>query len=223
MMSAGRAHGTRATRRHRVRPQTVAVELGSTIGSVGSGLGTCADARGRRDHCRRLQQSVESRSAGPGAIRPSSRPTLARAHPIRRGLGVGELRSTNGWHATRSWAAESDSLTAAYMAEDVRGRARRERDPGSAMTRRRPTLELQRASLQLGTLASPHRFRVVADPEGFPIIPGRYGQIEWYCDGVQCWSCALPGQFALAVHTNRRRLFERLWAIPAVNPHQTGA
>jgi len=91
------------------------------------------------------------------------------------------------------------------------------------MTRRRLTLEQQHAALRLGALASPHRFRVVADPEGFPIIPGRYGQIEWYCDGVQCWSCALPGQFALAVYTDRPRLFEKLWAIPGVKCHQTGA
>jgi len=91
------------------------------------------------------------------------------------------------------------------------------------MTRRRLTLEQQHAALRLGALASPHRFRVVADPEGFPIIPGRYGQIEWYCDGVQCWSCALPGQFALAVYTDRPRLFVKLWAIPGVKCHQTGA
>ena len=106
------------------------------------------------------------------------------------------------------------------MAKDVRGR---ERKPGGAMTRRRPTLEQQRAALRLGALASPHRFRVVADPEGFPIILGRYGQIEWYCDGVRCWSCALRGQFALAVYTDRPRLFEKLWAIPGVKRHQTGA
>jgi len=40
------------------------------------------------------------------------------------------------------------------------------------------------------------------------VISGRYGQIEWYCDGVNCAAqsggfCALPGQFALAVHTDR--------------------
>ena len=90
------------------------------------------------------------------------------------------------------------------------------------MMRRRSTLEQQHAAVQLEALAAPHRFRVVADREGFPIIPGRYGQIEWYCDGVQCWSCALPGQLALAVFTNRPRLFERLWAIPRVKRYQTG-
>ena len=69
-------------------------------------------------------------------------------------------------------------------------------------------------------LAKPHRFRVEADAEGFPVIPGRYGQIEWYCDGEDCAArfggfCALPRQLALAVYTDRPRLFEKLWAFPA--------
>src|SRR5216117_3770627 len=82
--------------------------------------------------------------------------------------------------------------------------------------------ERQRAVEQLGKVAKLYRFRVQADPEGFPIIPGRHGQIEWYCDGVNCSSCALPGQLALAVYTNHPRLFEKLWAIPGVKRHQTG-
>ena len=80
----------------------------------------------------------------------------------------------------------------------------------------------QRVVEQLRALAEPYRFRVQLDAEGFPVIPGRYGQIEWYCDGVNCWSCALPGQVALAVYTDRLRLFEKLWAIPGVKRHQTG-
>jgi len=82
--------------------------------------------------------------------------------------------------------------------------------------------ERQRAVEQLRKVAKPYRLRVQADPEGFPIIPGRHGQIEWYCDGVNCSSCLLPGQFALAVYTDRPRLFEKLWAIPGVKRHQTG-
>src|SRR5438552_18064158 len=82
--------------------------------------------------------------------------------------------------------------------------------------------EPQRAVAQLRTVAKPYRFRVQADAEGFPIIPGRHGQIEWYCDGVNCSSCALPGQFALAVYTDRPRLFAKLWAIPGAKRHQTG-
>ena len=82
--------------------------------------------------------------------------------------------------------------------------------------------ERQRALEQLRAVAKPYRFRVQADAEGFPVIPGRHGQIEWYCDGVNCSSCLLPGQFALAVYTDRARLFTKLWAIPGVKRHQTG-
>lgn len=68
----------------------------------------------------------------------------------------------------------------------------------------------QLAAQQLRSLAKPYRFRVRTDAEGFPIIPGRYGQIEWF-DGCE-----------LAVYTNRPRLFAKLWAIPGVRRHQTG-
>src|SRR5256885_1525608 len=46
-------------------------------------------------------------------------------------------------------------------------------------TRRRPSLE-QCAAEQLRALAKPHRFGVRLDGEGFPVIPARYGQIEWF-------------------------------------------
>ena len=32
----------------------------------------------------------------------------------------------------------------------------------------------------------------------------------------------LPGQFALAVYSDRPRMFAKLWAIPGVKRHQTG-
>jgi hypothetical protein len=92
----------------------------------------------------------------------------------------------------------------------------------TANTRRRHGSEQERALRQFRTFAAPWRFRVQRDAEGFPLIPGRYGRIEWHCDGVDCWSCPLPGQLALAVYTDRPRLFTRLWAIPGVKPHQTG-
>jgi hypothetical protein len=79
-----------------------------------------------------------------------------------------------------------------------------------------------RAAHALRTIAKPYRFRMQTDTEGFPFIPGRYGRIEWYCDGVECSACPLPGQFGLAVYTDRPRLFARLWAIPDVRRHQTG-
>jgi hypothetical protein len=66
------------------------------------------------------------------------------------------------------------------------------------------------AFAQFRGLAAPYRFRVVKDPEGFPIIPGRYGQIEW------------TGGPDLAVYSRRPRLFQKLWAIPGVRQHQTG-
>jgi len=76
-------------------------------------------------------------------------------------------------------------------------------------TRRQPSLK-QRAAEQLRMLAKPYRFRVRLDGEGFPMIPGRYGQIEWFDDAD------------LAVYTDRPRLFARIWAIPGVRRHQTG-
>ncbi len=74
------------------------------------------------------------------------------------------------------------------------------------------TAEQHAALAQLRALAEPYRFRVHADAEGFPIIPGRYGEIE----------CYDPAGRELAVYTTHRRLFEKLWAIPGVQRHQTG-
>jgi hypothetical protein len=89
------------------------------------------------------------------------------------------------------------------------------------------TAEHAKAFAQFSELAVPYRLRVQADAEGFPVIPGRYGQIEWHCDGQDCAArfggfCSLPRQFALAVYTDRPRLFQKLWAIPGVKRHQTG-
>src|SRR5262249_55575403 len=67
-----------------------------------------------------------------------------------------------------------------------------------------------RALNDFRTWARPLRYRVTKDPEGFPIIPGRYGRIEWF-DGRD-----------LAVYCDRPRLFANLWAIPGVRRHQTG-
>ena len=91
-----------------------------------------------------------------------------------------------------------------------------------AKSGRRQVPERQRAVEQLRTVAKPYRLRVQVDAEGFPFIPGRHGQIEWHCDGVNCSSCLLPGQFALAVYSDRPRMFAKLWAIPGVKRDQTG-
>jgi hypothetical protein len=63
---------------------------------------------------------------------------------------------------------------------------------------------------QLRRLARPLRYRVVIDPEGFPLIPGRCGRIEWF-DGRD-----------LAVYSDHARLFTKIWAIPGVRRHQSG-
>src|SRR2546425_4150343 len=82
--------------------------------------------------------------------------------------------------------------------------------PAIAEAGRQQLSEQQRAMQQLRPLAKSYRFRVEADAEGFPIIAGRYGQIEWF-DGHD-----------LAVYTNRPRLFKKVWSIPGVRRHQTG-
>src|SRR5262245_15613573 len=53
-------------------------------------------------------------------------------------------------------------------------------------------------------------YRVVTDVEGWPIILGRLGRIEYH-DGAE-----------LAVFTDRKRLIPRLAALPGVRRHQTG-
>jgi hypothetical protein len=72
------------------------------------------------------------------------------------------------------------------------------------------TAEQAAAFAQLRQVAAPLRLRVRPDREGFPVIPGRQGQVEWH-DGVD-----------LAVFTDRPRLHAKLWAIPGVRRHQTG-
>jgi hypothetical protein len=62
----------------------------------------------------------------------------------------------------------------------------------------------------LRAVAGPHRFRVVKDPEGFPMIPGRLGTIEYH-----------DGQ-SLAIYSDRPRLFARLWALPGLRRWQVG-
>jgi hypothetical protein len=83
-------------------------------------------------------------------------------------------------------------------------------DASGVRATRRPGSAQQRAIEQLRAIAKPYRLRVRVDVEGFPISPGRYGQIEWF-DGNE-----------LAVYTSRPWLFARLWAVPGVRRHQTG-
>jgi hypothetical protein len=78
------------------------------------------------------------------------------------------------------------------------------------------TLEQAEAFAQLRALAATARLRVRPDTEGWPVIPGRFGQIEWYCNGQD------PGEPALAVYMDRPRLFPKFWALPGVRRWQTG-
>jgi hypothetical protein len=71
-------------------------------------------------------------------------------------------------------------------------------------------------------VVEPLRLRVEADGESFPVVRGQHGQIEWYCDGVDCHSCPLPGRFALAVHTTGRLTRQKILGVPGVTPHQRG-
>jgi hypothetical protein len=69
---------------------------------------------------------------------------------------------------------------------------------------------------------APLRLRVKRDPEGWPYTPGRLGRIEWYCDGVACHDCTLPGVPAMAVFTTRPRMHARICAIARVRQWQSG-
>jgi hypothetical protein len=62
----------------------------------------------------------------------------------------------------------------------------------------------------LQALAASFRYRVVQDAEGWPVIPGRYGRLEWH-DGE-----------TLAVYSDRPRVFARLWAVPGIRRWQVG-
>jgi hypothetical protein len=56
---------------------------------------------------------------------------------------------------------------------------------------------------QLRRLAIPFRYLTSIDSEGFPVIPGRYGSLEWF-DGRD-----------LAVYSDHPRFFAKLWRSPA--------
>lgn len=84
------------------------------------------------------------------------------------------------------------------------------------------TGEQRRAFELFREVVEPLRLRVEADDEGFPVVRGRHGRLEWYCDGVDCHRCPLPGRLALAVFTTKRALFGKILAVPGVRQHQRG-
>jgi hypothetical protein len=66
---------------------------------------------------------------------------------------------------------------------------------------------------RLRAVAGP--YRVTQDIEGWPVIEGRLGRIEW--------SSPMLGMLTtLAVFTDRRRMHAKILAIPAIQRHQTG-
>src|SRR5258706_4928010 len=60
------------------------------------------------------------------------------------------------------------------------------------------------------SVVASRRLRVVADAEGFPIAPGRYGQVEWHAEGV------------VAIFSQTVRMLAKLLAVPGVRRHQIG-
>lgn len=121
---------------------------------------------------------------------------LSQPRRARRSFHVEDFQS----RAAAAIALARSSLSAARVNDDGLSASRHRRQPSTQ----------QRAIQRLRVLAQPHRLRVEPDAEGFPVIPGRYGQIEWFDEND------------LAVYTDRPRQFARLWAIPGVRRHQTG-
>ena len=72
------------------------------------------------------------------------------------------------------------------------------------------TSEQQIARAGFDRLLGRGRLRRVLDGEGWPIVPGQYGQIEWF------------NPDRLAVFTDRYRIATKLRAIPGVLAHQVG-
>ena len=137
----------------------------------------------------KLLQVAAARCETPPAHAPRAHTPIAvsaNTRLSRRDLARQRGGAGSDWHAPRS---RPGSMTGDAA------------DAGAG--RRQPSLP-QRAVEQLRAVAKPWRVRVRIDAEGFPIIPGRYAQIEWF-DGRD-----------LAVYTNCSRLLEKLWAVPGV-------
>jgi hypothetical protein len=72
------------------------------------------------------------------------------------------------------------------------------------------TAEQRLAFTTFQAAVAPLRLRVKADAEGFPIAPGRYGQLEWHDAGH------------VAIHSHTVRMQAKLLKIPGVRRHQVG-
>ena len=65
---------------------------------------------------------------------------------------------------------------------------------------------------ELRDVAKPFRYRVMLNPDGEAILPGRHGQVEWY---------SFDGNTRLAF-TDKKRILNKLLSLSWVTPHQVG-
>ncbi len=72
------------------------------------------------------------------------------------------------------------------------------------------TIDQRAALATFRTFADPLRLRVTTDPEGWPVAPGRYGQLEWHAEDT------------VAIYSTSLRVLDRLLAVPGVRRHQMG-
>lgn len=84
----------------------------------------------------------------------------------------------------------------------------------------RVTAETRHAATLMRKWVGP-RWRLTLDAEGYPVILGRYGRIEWHCDGQDCHGDPEPGPL-LTCWTDRRSRWKLLLAIPGVRGWQRG-
>ena len=63
------------------------------------------------------------------------------------------------------------------------------------------------------------RARITVDSEGWPLVQGRYGRLEWRGEPETSQESGSPRIYA---YTDRKRTLFKLSAVPGVRPCQTG-
>jgi len=63
------------------------------------------------------------------------------------------------------------------------------------------------------------RARITVDSEGWPLVQGRYGRLEWRGEQGTSQESSSPHIYA---YTDRKRILFKLSAVPGVRPCQTG-
>jgi hypothetical protein len=63
------------------------------------------------------------------------------------------------------------------------------------------------------------RARVTVDPEGWPVVPGKYGRLEWRGEVPDGSGLGLPRFYA---YSDRKRLLFKLRKVSGVRPCQSG-